>query len=99
MLSADAEGAAGDGVVVGLLQAVMAQIMLGRAGLVRLPVIPSPSCCGHGVVRWQHAGSIKRATTPMVGGSDKTAAARGCVRRAHAALARSSARMWPSRSP
>src|SRR6478672_13406281 len=72
-------------VVVGLLQAVMAQIRWGRAGLVRLPVIPSPKRCGHGVVRWQHAGSIKRTTTPMVRGSDKTAATRGlrpeCSRR------------------
>src|SRR5262245_33788129 len=33
----------GEIVVVGLLQAVMAQIRWGRAGLVRLPVIPSPS--------------------------------------------------------
>jgi hypothetical protein len=31
---------------VGLLQAVMAQIRWGRAGLVRLPVIPSPSYVG-----------------------------------------------------
>jgi hypothetical protein len=35
-----------DGVVVGLLQAVMAQIRWGRARLVRLPVIPSPSWVG-----------------------------------------------------
>ena len=34
---------------VGLLQAVMAQIRWGRAGLVRLSVIPSPSCVG---VQW-----------------------------------------------
>ena len=63
----------------------MVQIHGGRAGLVRLPVIPSPSGCGHGVVRWQHAGPIKRATTPMVRGSDNCAAARGlrpeCSRR------------------
>ena len=32
--------------VVGLLQAVMAQIRWSRAGLVRLPVIPSPSYVG-----------------------------------------------------
>ena len=56
---------------MGLLQAVMAQIGWGRAGLVRLPVIPSPSCGGHGAVRWLHAGSIKRATSPMVRGHDK----------------------------
>jgi len=86
-------------VVVGLLQAVMAQIRWGRAGLVRLPVIPSPSCVGMERCGGQHAGPIKRTTTPMIRGSDKTAAARGCVRSAHAALARSSARMWPSRSP
>ena len=38
-------------VVVGLLQTVMVQVLWGRAGLFRLPVIPSPSCGGHGAVR------------------------------------------------
>src|SRR3954452_18050122 len=51
---------------------------------VGLPVIPSPSWGGHGAVRWQHAGSIKWATTPGRG-SDSAAAARvlgpGCSRR------------------
>src|SRR6478735_12743733 len=46
MLSADPEDQRRDCVVVGLLQAVMAQIRWGRAGLVRLPVIPSPSWMG-----------------------------------------------------
>ena len=47
MLAADAErGSGADCVVVGLLHAVMAQIRWGRAGLVRLPVIPSPSYVG-----------------------------------------------------
>jgi hypothetical protein len=45
----------------------MVQIRWGRAGLVRLPVIPSPSWRGHGAVRWQPAGSIKWATTPSGG--------------------------------
>src|SRR5258705_8353150 len=64
MLSADAGGAAADGVVVGLLQAVMAQIGGGRAGLVRLPVIPSPSCVGMewcgGNTRGQSSGRPRR---------------------------------------
>ena len=48
--------------------AVMVQIRWDRAGLVRLPVIPSPSVVGMERCGVQHAGSIKRATTPMVGG-------------------------------
>ena len=74
------------------------QVLWGRAGLFRLPVIPSPSCGGHGAVRWQHAGSIKRATTPSGGQTDS-----GRARVASGVLTlpclRSSARMWPSRSP
>jgi hypothetical protein len=46
MLSADAGKISGEIVVVGLLQAVVVQILWGRAGLVRLPVIPSPSYVG-----------------------------------------------------
>ena len=67
----------------------MAQIDWGRAGLVRLPVIPSPSC-GHGVVRWQHAGSIKRGARRWFGGHDKRrpcAVAQPVVRPAVSSLA------------
>ena len=85
----------------------------GRAELPRLPVIPS--CCSRHagwrrphlqarrVRAWsgttkQHAGSIKLATTPF-GGQTVQRPRACCVRGAHAALLRVSARMCPSRSP
>jgi hypothetical protein len=79
-------------------KAVMVQILWGRASLVRLPVIPSPSCCGHGAVRCatrgvdQEGGHADGSGVRHLGGRARlrpgvlmlpwSGRARGCGRRA-----------------
>ena len=101
MLSAVPEGQLRSCVVVGLLQAVMVQILWGRAGLVRLPVIPSPSWVGMercgGNTRGQSGGRPRRLGVRHE--SDRARVVSGVLMLPWHDQARSSARMWPSRSP
>ena len=78
MLSADAGGAAAD------VPSCDGADTLGQGRIGPAAGHPFAQLCGHGAVRWQHAGPIKWATTPGRG-SDSAAAARvlrpGCSRR------------------